>query len=219
MAQFVSGVPTFFEVLQCLRMSLFFSHDALRLWFVLIHGGVGALNAQDKGQDHLSAKLACQPAQKPYLELGTVAGDGVIRSSQLLSPVSHGTPYGFNQPAAHPRSTGLPLRRGGPKVNTAARVPGLAGAPISGLYTAGEPMGEIFSYTYPGASSVIRGAVYGRIAGIEAARRAGEGRILRTMTSKHVWVTGSIVPHSIAVAVAFRVGADLPSRAGWQFHA
>jgi tricarballylate dehydrogenase len=44
---------------------------------------------------------------------------------------------------------------------------------IPGLYAAGEPMGEIFYNNYPGASSVIRGAVYGRIAGREA---AGRGR-------------------------------------------
>ena len=39
-------------------------------------------------------------------------------------------------------------------------------------YAAGEPMGEIFYYNYPGASSVIRGAVFGRIAGAHAASRA-----------------------------------------------
>jgi tricarballylate dehydrogenase len=43
---------------------------------------------------------------------------------------------------------------------------------MAGLYAAGEPMGEIFYYNYPGASSVIRGAVYGRIAGAHAAGRA-----------------------------------------------
>ena len=35
---------------------------------------------------------------------------------------------------------------------------------MEGLYAAGETMGELFYYNYPGASSVIRGAVYGRIA-------------------------------------------------------
>jgi tricarballylate dehydrogenase len=43
---------------------------------------------------------------------------------------------------------------------------------MAGLYAAGEPMGEIFYYNYPGASSVIRGAVYGRIAGRDAGGRA-----------------------------------------------
>ena len=42
---------------------------------------------------------------------------------------------------------------------------------VPGLYAAGEPMGEIFYYNYPGASSVIRGAVYGKIAGADAAAR------------------------------------------------
>ena len=47
-----------------------------------------------------------------------------------------------------------------------------AGHSIGGLYAAGEPMGEFFYDNYPGASSVIRGAVFGRIAGGEAAARA-----------------------------------------------
>jgi tricarballylate dehydrogenase len=43
---------------------------------------------------------------------------------------------------------------------------------MDGLYAAGETIGEIFYYNYPGASSVIRGAVFGRIAGRDAAGRA-----------------------------------------------
>ena len=109
MAQFVSGVPTFFEILQCLRMPLFFSHDALCLWLVLIHGGVGALNAQNIGQYHLRAKLACQPAQKTYPELGAVAGKAVLRNSQFFDPVSDVTLFGFNQPTEYTRPPGVLL--------------------------------------------------------------------------------------------------------------
>jgi tricarballylate dehydrogenase len=43
---------------------------------------------------------------------------------------------------------------------------------IDGLYTAGETIGEIFYYNYPGATSVLRGCVFGRIAGAHAAERA-----------------------------------------------
>ncbi len=45
---------------------------------------------------------------------------------------------------AIPVTGGITFTFGGLKVNTAAQVLDLAGAPISGLYTAGEPMGEFF---------------------------------------------------------------------------
>ncbi len=74
---------------------------------------------------------------------------------------------------AVPVTGGITFTFGGLKVDTSARVLDVGGQVIDGLYTAGEPMGEIFYYNYPGASSVIRGAVYGRIAGAHAAVRAG----------------------------------------------
>jgi len=57
---------------------------------------------------------------------------------------------------------------GGLKVNTQAQVLNLDGEPIPGLYAAGETMG-IYYGVYTGATSVLRGAVFGRIAGRDAA--------------------------------------------------
>ena len=65
----------------------------------------------------------------------------------------------------------LHLRRASAAIPS-ARVFDTRGQVMDGLYAAGEPMGEIFYYNYPGASSVIRGAVFGRIAGAHAAARA-----------------------------------------------
>jgi len=59
---------------------------------------------------------------------------------------------------------------GGLKVDARARVLDLDGDPIPGLYAAGETMG-VFFRTYTGSTSVMRGAVFGRIAGAEAAAR------------------------------------------------
>jgi tricarballylate dehydrogenase len=73
---------------------------------------------------------------------------------------------------AIPVTGGITFTFGGLKCDTAARVLDTRGQMMEGLYVAGEPMGEIFYYNYPGASSVIRGAVFGRIAGEHAARRA-----------------------------------------------
>ena len=53
-----------------------------------------------------------------------------------------------------------------------ARVLNTDGEAIPGLYAAAETMG-IYYGTYTGATSVLRGAVFGRIAGQGAAERAG----------------------------------------------
>ncbi len=73
---------------------------------------------------------------------------------------------------AIPVTGGITFTFGGIKCDTSARVIDTREQVMEGLYAAGEPMGEIFYYNYPGASSVIRGAVYGKIAGAHAAARA-----------------------------------------------
>jgi tricarballylate dehydrogenase len=73
---------------------------------------------------------------------------------------------------AIPVTGGITFTFGGLKCDTSARVIDTRGKVMDGLYAAGEPMGEIFYYNYPGASSVIRGAVFGRIAARHAAVRA-----------------------------------------------
>lgn len=60
---------------------------------------------------------------------------------------------------------------GGLRCNTHAQVVDHDGRPIPGLYAAGETMGLYYG-RYTGATSVLRGAVYGRIAGRHAAARA-----------------------------------------------
>ena len=59
---------------------------------------------------------------------------------------------------------------GGLKVDTQARVINADGAVIPGLYAAGETIGLYYG-TYAGATSVLRGAVFGRIAGLHATSR------------------------------------------------
>ncbi|RSN66948.1 FAD-binding dehydrogenase [Actinomadura sp. WAC 06369] len=59
---------------------------------------------------------------------------------------------------------------GGLKTNDRAEVLDTDGDPIPGLYAAGELTGMYYT-NYTGSTSVLRGAVFGRIAGAEAARR------------------------------------------------
>jgi tricarballylate dehydrogenase len=72
---------------------------------------------------------------------------------------------------AVPVTGGITFTFGGLKCDTSARVVDTRGKVMEGLYAAGETIGEIFYHNYPGASSVIRGAVFGRIAANDAAAR------------------------------------------------
>jgi tricarballylate dehydrogenase len=62
---------------------------------------------------------------------------------------------------------------GGLKVNTDAQVLDMDGRVIPGLYAAGETVG-IYHNVYVGSTSVLRGAVFGRLAGLHAAATVTE---------------------------------------------
>jgi tricarballylate dehydrogenase len=73
---------------------------------------------------------------------------------------------------AVPVTGGITFTFGGLKTDANGQVINTSGKVIPGLYAAGELMGEIYYYNYPGATSVVRGAVFGRITGRHAAGRA-----------------------------------------------
>lgn len=58
---------------------------------------------------------------------------------------------------------------GGLKVNRNGQVVNMQGEPIPGLYAAGEIIGSFYR-NYTGATSVLKGAVFGRLAGLHATR-------------------------------------------------
>ena len=71
---------------------------------------------------------------------------------------------------AWPVTGGITFSFGGLKVNDRAQVIGTDWNPIEGLYTCGEMVGGLFHHNYPGGSGLMSGAVFGRIAGANAAR-------------------------------------------------
>ena len=64
---------------------------------------------------------------------------------------------------------GITFTFGGLAVDQAARVMSEEGEPIPGLYTAGELVGGLFYFNYPGGTGLTSGAVFGREAGRNAA--------------------------------------------------
>ena len=75
---------------------------------------------------------------------------------------------------AYAVTCGLTFTFGGLKIDTVARVIDTDGLPIPGLFAAGELLGGIFYFNYPGGTGLMNGAVFGRIAGASAGRRAAE---------------------------------------------
>ena len=73
---------------------------------------------------------------------------------------------------AYAVTCGITFSFGGLKINTQAQVMSSDGEPIPGLYAAGELVGGIFWFNYPGGSGLTNGAVFGKIAGKNAATAA-----------------------------------------------
>lgn len=70
---------------------------------------------------------------------------------------------------AYPVTGGITMTFGGLKVNRDAQVIDVEDKPIPGLYATGEILGGFYYDYYLGGSGLTRGAVYGRIAGSNAA--------------------------------------------------
>jgi tricarballylate dehydrogenase len=71
---------------------------------------------------------------------------------------------------AYAVTCGITFTFGGLRIDTGARVISTDGDPIPGLYAAGELVGGIFYFNYLGGTGLTNGAVFGRIAGTNAAR-------------------------------------------------
>jgi tricarballylate dehydrogenase len=77
---------------------------------------------------------------------------------------------------AYAVTCGLTFTFGGLKVDTDACVIDTDGIPIPGLFAAGELVGGLFYFNYPGGTGLMNGAVFGRVAGTSAGQRAAQPR-------------------------------------------
>jgi len=73
---------------------------------------------------------------------------------------------------AYAVTCGITFTFGGLKINTAAEVIDMEERKIPGLFAAGELVGGIFYFNYPGGTGLTNGTVFGRIAGESAAKFA-----------------------------------------------
>lgn len=73
---------------------------------------------------------------------------------------------------AYAVTCGVTFTFGGIKITSAAEVEHVTGAPIPGLFAAGEIVGGLFYNNYPGGTGLTSGAVFGKIAGESASAYA-----------------------------------------------
>jgi tricarballylate dehydrogenase len=107
---------------------------------------------------------ACGEGRFSPLELDGLKTNGLpIRKSNWASPIAK-APF-----KAYPIISSIVFTFGGLRVNSRAQVVNLQGDAIPGLYAAGETMGLYYG-SYTGATSVLKGAVFGRLAGLDIAR-------------------------------------------------
>jgi tricarballylate dehydrogenase len=106
---------------------------------------------------------ACQEGAWKPLELDGLATRGLVPpKSNWATPLAEGPFH------AYPIISSNVFTFGGLKVDADARVVDGDGQPIPGLYAAGETAG-LYYRNYTGATSVLKGLVFGRIAGAYAA--------------------------------------------------
>jgi tricarballylate dehydrogenase len=123
-------------------------------------------------------KLPLATLQRTIQSFNDSCGSGSFRPLELdglatrnLEPPKSNWARPITRPPfmAYPITCANCFTFGGLKTDARARVLDTSGTPILGLYAAGETMG-LYHGTYTGATSVLRGAVFGRIAGQDATR-------------------------------------------------
>ena len=105
-------------------------------------------------------------AFNPNVKDGKCTAGLAVNKSNWANPIEK-PPF-----SAYAVTCGITFTFGGLKIDTTTRVLDMADAPLPGLYAAGELVGGLFYYNYPGSSGLMAGSVFGRIAGREAASHA-----------------------------------------------
>jgi tricarballylate dehydrogenase len=98
------------------------------------------------------------------------------RAARGIQPPKSNWANTLDQPPfeAYAVTCGITFTFGGLRVTTDAQVVDTEGVPIDGLYAAGELVGGLFYFNYPGGTGLMSGAVFGRIAGGSAGTAAAE---------------------------------------------
>ncbi len=117
-----------------------------------------------------NAAVAVDRAFNPNVKDGRCTRGLALDKSNWANPLD-APPF-----EAYAVTCGITFTFGGLRIGPDAGVINVDGLPIAGLYAAGELVGGIFYFNYPGGTGLMSGAVFGRLAGGAAANFARAGR-------------------------------------------
>jgi len=101
--------------------------------------------------------------------------DGLAAAPEGQPPKSNwATPLDEGPFTCYRVTCGITFTYGGLKINEDAQVIDKAGRAMGNLYATGEVAGDFFYHNYPAGTGLMRGAVFGRIAGTQAAAVAAK---------------------------------------------
>lgn len=121
----------------------------------------------------LNLKTTLEEYNKHIKEIGTFdpgIKDGLRTNGLAIEKTNWAQKIDKLPYTVYPVTGGITFTFGGLKVDTNARVLNKASKPIEGLFATGEITGGFFYNNYPGGSGLVRGAVFGKIAGVEATK-------------------------------------------------
>lgn len=116
--------------------------------------------------DAFNAAIESRPFDPSVLDGRSSRPEGQVPKSNWAQAIDT-APF-----EAYAVTCGITFTFGGLQINRSGQVIDTEGRPISGLYAAGELVGGLFYYNYPGGSGLMAGAVFGRAAGAAAAIHA-----------------------------------------------
>src|SRR5438874_2073112 len=100
------------------------------------------------------------------------AKDGRTTKGLLIDKTNWAMPLEKPPYEAYCTTCGVTFTFGGLKIDNDGRVLDTAQKPIAGLYAAGELVGGLFYFNYPGGTGLVSGSVFGKIAGTTAGKQA-----------------------------------------------
>jgi tricarballylate dehydrogenase len=102
----------------------------------------------------------------PTVKDGRATVDLAMPKSNWANPLEN-PPF-----EAYAVTCGITFTFGGLRITNEGQVVDTNNRPIEGLYAAGEMVGGLFYFNYPGATGLMSGSVFGRLAGKSAAQAA-----------------------------------------------
>jgi tricarballylate dehydrogenase len=113
-----------------------------------------------------NASITRDVAFDPNIKDGRTTVGLAVNKTNWANPIEKG-PF-----EAYSVGCGITFTFGGLKIDEGTRVLDIEDGPLPGLYAAGELVGGLYYFNYPGSTGLMAGAVFGRIAGREAALAA-----------------------------------------------